>query len=165
MLSRPSPNTLSRSLLRQCEFGLISYDDLAKASVVPKPFKLGDRIVFREDILRNMNDVLSQAKFSIQRIEKAIPGYRVRTSDEEIRRMQESHISALMASLENIESLQNEALRKRGELINQNDISLQSDRISFIAYTSFIGTSGEKPEWQPYVSRLHSDRERPNYPS
>lgn len=162
LLNRPSPTTFTR--IQEPIEAMRVWADLVPRSGqsqrCAEAFKLGDRIVFREDILRNMNDVLSRVKSSVQRIEKAIPGYRIRTSDEEIRRMQEAHISALIASLENIESLQNEALRKRSELINQSDTSLPSDPILSIVYTSFIGTSGEKPEWQPYVSRLHSDRER-----
>lgn len=134
--------------------------DSNQRQLCAEAFKLGDRIVFREDILRNMNDILSRLKTNILRIEKAISTYRVRTSNEEIRRMQESHIQKLMASIYTIKTLQNDAAQKRAELLKQSDTTLPSDPISSVIYTSFLETSGEKPDWQPYVSRLHSDGER-----
>lgn len=123
-------------------------------------FKLGDRIVFREDILRSMNDTLSRLKTNIWRIEKAIPSYRMRNADEEISRMQDSYIAKLTRSLDVIKTLRTDALFKRQELLQREAIPLPADPIKSVIYTSFIQTSGEKPEWQQYVTRLHSDRER-----
>lgn len=123
-------------------------------------FKLGDRIVFREDILRSMNDTLSRLKANIQRIEKAIPSNRQKNVDDDVSRMQESYINKLTEHLDAIKILQTDALSKRKELLQHGSIPLPADLISSIIYTSFIQTSGEKPEWQQYVTRLHSDRER-----
>lgn len=123
-------------------------------------FKVGEKNVFHEDILRNMQDVLSRLKANIIRIEKAIPESRARTSNEEIKRMQESHINKLMGTLDLIKTLQDDAAQKRAELLQRGVTLLPTDPIASVIYTSFIENSGEKPQWQPYVSRLHSDRER-----
>ena len=123
-------------------------------------FKLGDRIVFREDILRNMGDTLSRLNANVLRIEKAIPTYRAKISDEETNRMQESSIKKLLENLDVIKTLQGDATRKRADLRQQSDVPLPSDPISEVIYTNFIGTSGEKPEWQTYTSQLTAARDR-----
>lgn len=63
-------------------------------------FKLGDKIVFREDILRKMNDVQSRLEANISRIIKEIPAYRAKISNEEMKRMQESYIGSLNKCLD-----------------------------------------------------------------
>jgi len=122
-------------------------------------FKLGDRIVIREDILRGMNDILARLKANISRIEKAIPAYR-KNSNDEISKMNDLAVSNLTERLGYIKKLESDAIDARKELAGRNSAVLPTDPITTVIYTSFIQTSGEKPEWQPYVSQLHSDRER-----
>jgi hypothetical protein len=74
--------------------------------------------------------------------------------------MQQAHVTKLMEALDVIRTITFDANRMRAELVRLGGPLLLTDPISTVIYTSFIQTSGEKPEWQNYGSALHSDNER-----
>jgi hypothetical protein len=127
---------------------------------VAEAFKLGDRIVFREDIVNSMNATLSRLTRNTERFELAVPQYQIKDSDRDVAMMQQAHVTKLMEALDIIKTITFDANRKRAELVQLRGPLLPTDPISTVIYTSFIQTSGEKPEWQNYGSALHSDNER-----
>ena len=127
---------------------------------VAEAFKLGDRIVFREDIVNSMNGTLSRLTRNTERIALAVPQYQIKDSDRDVAMMQQAHVNKLMEALDVIKTITFDANRMRAELVRLGGPLLPTDPITTVIYTSFIQTSGEKPEWQNYGSALHSDNER-----
>lgn len=161
-LSTKKPKIGSFTRLEDTSEALRVWAELTPQSCQPRicaeAFKLGERILDREDILRNMNDVLSRLSASITRIENAIPEYRAKYQERDMERLQESNIKRLRAKIEILKRLQKEAADKREELYQTVNVGVPSDPIVQVIYANFIPE--EQPEWQPYVSRLHPDRER-----
>ena len=127
---------------------------------VAEAFKLGDRIVFREDVLNSMNATLSRLTRNTERFEQAVPQYHVKDSDRDAAMVQQVQVTKLMEALHIIKTLTFDANKKRAELVQLRGPLFPTDPISTVIYTNFIQTSGEKPEWQNYGSALHSDNDR-----
>jgi hypothetical protein len=127
---------------------------------VAEAFKLGLRIVFREDIVNGMNATLSRLTRNTERIALAVPQYQIKDSDRDIAMMQQAHVTKIIEALDVIKTTTFDANRMRAELVRLGGPLLPTDPITTVIYTSFIQTSGEKPEWQNYGSALHSDNER-----
>jgi hypothetical protein len=130
-------------------------------SRVAEAFKLGDRIVFQDDIVKSMNGTLSRLNRNVERIQREVLLHKVKDDDNEITKKQAAHVSKkVLEALDVIKILTADAGARKTDLVKLNSPALPTNPISRVIYKSFIQTSDKKPEWQAYASRLHADQKR-----
>jgi hypothetical protein len=123
---------------------------------VGEAFKIGNRVVYVQDVLREMNSSLSKVMSAVERLEKELNKHSdIRGTDEQSR-VQRGEFEKLTEHLLAVKNLITEAKEKRTG-IQQVHRQLPEDPIKRVLYSSFTQTVSEKPEWQAYQTQLHSD--------
>jgi hypothetical protein len=122
-------------------------------------FKIGDRVVYREDILREMNSTLSELKNAVERMDKEVERFLPKKVIDEASRLQQAQAAKLTDTLNKVKALMEDARIKRGEVQGIRR-EYPEDPITRVIYPSVTQTTGEKPEWQDYKTQLETDGAR-----
>jgi hypothetical protein len=126
---------------------------------IAEAFKIGNRVVYCEDVLREMNTSLSKITAGAERLQKELHKHSDIRGSDEAARVQLREIDKLNDQLMNVKTLIEQAKTKRTQL-QQVHRNLPEDPITRVIYPSFTQTVGEKPVWQSYQSQLARDGAR-----
>jgi hypothetical protein len=122
-------------------------------------FKIGNRVVYRDDILREMSSTLSQLKNAVERMDKEVERFLPKRVIDEASRLQKAQVAKLNDTLNKVKAFMEDARIKRGEVQGIRR-EYPEDPITRVIYPSVIQTTGEKPEWQDYKTQLKTDGAR-----
>jgi hypothetical protein len=123
---------------------------------VAEVFKMGNKVVYRDDILRDMNSSLSQIDKAVVRLEKELGKFTVKKGTDENSKRQQQEVIKCIERIETIRRFMSEADNKRKELqIMQRHYP--EDPITKVIYPSFAQTNGEKREFQSYKTEPKAD--------
>lgn len=126
---------------------------------IAEAFKIGNRVVYCQDVLREMNSSLSKITAAAERLQKELNKHSDIRGIDEAARVQRGEVEKLVEHLTNVKTLINQAKEKRTEL-QQVHRDLPEDPIKRVIYPSFTQMVNEKPEWQSYQSQLARDGAR-----
>jgi hypothetical protein len=126
---------------------------------VAQAFKIGNRVVYCQDVLREMNSSLSKITAAVERLQKELNKHSDIRGSDESSRVQRGEIEKLNEYLMTVNSLINHAKENRTDL-QQVHRNLPEDPIARVIYPSFTQMISEKPEWQVYQSQLARDGAR-----
>jgi hypothetical protein len=126
---------------------------------VAEAFKIGNRVVYCQDVLREMNSSLSKITTAVERLQKELDRHSDIRGSNEASRVQRGEVEKLNGHLTTVKALINQAKDSRTQL-QQVHRNLPEDPIKRVIYHSFTQMINEKPEWQPYQSQLARDGAR-----
>jgi hypothetical protein len=126
---------------------------------VAEVFKMGKKVVYRDDILRDMNISLSKLDKAVKRFEKELGKFTVSHVADKSSRRQQQEVEKCDKTIVIIKQLMNDAEKKRAELQTLRR-QYPEDPITKVIYPSFAQSNGGKPEWQRYQTQLARDKER-----
>jgi hypothetical protein len=126
---------------------------------VAEAFKIGNRVVYCQDVLREMNSSLSKITAALERLQKELDKHSDIRGTSEASRVQRGEVEKLNGHLTTVKALINQAKDSRTQL-QQVHRNLPEDPIKRVIYPSFTQMINEKPEWQPYQSQLARDGAR-----
>jgi hypothetical protein len=123
---------------------------------IAQAFKIGNRVVYCQDVLREMNSSLSKITAATERLQKELNKHSDIRGSDEAARVQRGELEKLDEHLITVKTLINQAKENRTEL-QQVHRNLPEDPIARVIYPSFTQMINEKPEWQSYQSQLARD--------
>jgi len=126
---------------------------------IAEAFKIGNRVVYCQDVLREMNSSLTKITAAAERLQKELDKHSDIKGSDEASRVQRGEVEKLEHHLTTVKTLINQAKGSRTQL-QQVHRNLPEDPIKKVMYPSFTQMINEKPEWQPYQSQLARDGER-----
>jgi hypothetical protein len=126
---------------------------------IAQAFKIGNRVVYCQDVLREMNSSLSKITAAVERLQKELNKHSDIRGSDEAARVQRGEVDKLNEHLMTAKTLINQAKENRTEL-QQVHRNLPEDPITRVIYPSFTQMISEKPEWQAYQSQLARDGAR-----
>jgi len=126
---------------------------------IAQAFKIGNRVVYCQDVLREMNSSLSKITAAVERLQKELNKHSDIRGSDEAARVQRGEVEKLNEHLMTVKTLINQAKENRTEL-QQVHRNLPEDPITRVIYPSFTQMISEKPEWQAYQSQLARDGAR-----
>lgn len=126
---------------------------------VAEVFKMGNKVVYRDDILRDMNCSLSKLDMAVGRLEKELGKLILKKPTSEDSRRQQQEVDRCGAVIGVIKQLMREAEKKGSELLTIR-WQYPEDPIARVIYPSFSQTNGEKRQWQNYQIQLWKDGQR-----
>lgn len=122
-------------------------------------FKIGNRVVYRDDILGEMNSTLSKLKNAVERMDKEVERFLPKRVIDEASRLQQAQVAKLTDTLNKVKAFIEDAKIKRGEVQGIRR-EYSEDPITRVIYPSVTQTTGEKLEWQDYKTQLKADGAR-----
>jgi hypothetical protein len=126
---------------------------------IAEAFKIGNRVVYIDDLLREMNSSLTKITAAAERLQKELDKHSDIKGTDEASRIQRGEVEKLDHHLTTVKTLISQAKENRTQL-QQVHRNLPEDPIKSVMYPSFTQMSNEKPEWQPYQSQLARDGAR-----
>jgi hypothetical protein len=122
---------------------------------VAEVFKMSNKVVYRDDILRDMNSSLSKLDKAVKRLEKEVGKFSAKKgTDDGAKEVEEcTTIRGI------IKRFMGEAETKRTEL-HAIHRKYPEDPITKVIYPSFAQTNGEKREWQKFQTQLKRTDDR-----
>jgi hypothetical protein len=122
--------------------------------------KIGNRVVYREDVTRAMNNALSELHNTVARLERQLSEFSIRRITDEASRLQESQVTNMTGMLITVKNLMDEASEKRTELQMVQRKYPEDPIARVIRHSSLTQTTGQKPEWQSYQTQLAKNRDK-----
>ena len=116
-------------------------------------FKVSNKIVYREDVLRQMNQTLSHLTVATERLDKELKKLSASKNTDESAKARQNNIDECRRLLAEIESLMVQAQEKKSEL-QRIRVKEPEDPITRVVWPSLEGVSGDRPEWQGYKIQL-----------
>lgn len=162
LIGRTSSITSFTALDEVTEAKRVSADIVSPSGVterIAEAYKIGNRVVYADDIMREMNSSLTKISSSAERLQKELSKHSDIRGVDERARVQQRELQKLQDLLYEVTKHIDLAKSSRTEL-QQAHRNLPEDPITRVIYPSFTYTAGEKPEWQPYQSQLAKDGKR-----
>jgi hypothetical protein len=120
-------------------------------------FKIDNRIVYREDILREMNDSCSYLRRAVERVEIDLSRCSRKRATDEATRSQQNQVTKLTETLNKVKRFIEDGIAKLSEVRSLHQ-DYPDDPITRVIYPSFVRNSGDRLEWQGYQTQLKKDR-------
>ncbi|KAE8443408.1 hypothetical protein EG329_001889 [Mollisiaceae sp. DMI_Dod_QoI] len=127
---------------------IVAIDRDEQREVCAEAFKIANKVVYKDDILREMTTSLAKLNAAMERIEKEIAWYTPKRLGE-LAKQQQDEMGKLHEKVRDMKILLKEAEAKQNET-NQQSQDHPEDPIKEIIYPSFDQNPAERPEWQNY---------------
>jgi hypothetical protein len=118
-------------------------DDAKKNQYCAEAFKINDRVVWQEDIIRGMNTALSKLDAAVDRLDQEVSKYSRKKNE----------ISKLAETLTKVREWMAKAKQQKAAVQKMNR-TYPEDPIKKVFYPSFVNSLASRPEWQQYASQV-----------
>jgi hypothetical protein len=134
---------------------IVSLDDSGKREICAEAFKVANKVVYKDDIVREMTNSLAKLNAAKTRIGEEIDYYTKKLT-RDFPRQQQEEVEKLARKVQRLRDLLVEAEAKQNEA-NKLSQDHSEDPIKEIIYPSLDYDPAERPEWQHYMMEFDTD--------